>query len=90
MTLKLSKGSPANETGSLLLKALRDGKMDSTLEDAKEHFKLSQVGFEMKSWKGESLVCHSEINYQNSWSLTMYGAFDQQPCPRNAQGKLTW
>jgi hypothetical protein len=49
---------------------------------------LSQVGFEMKSSKGESLVCHSEIDYQNSWSLTMYGALDRQPCPRNAQGKL--
>ena len=62
--------------------------MDSNLEDAKEHFKLSQVGFDVKSWKGESLVCHSEIDYQNRWSLTMYGAFDLQACPRNAQGKL--
>ena len=88
VTLKLSKESPANETGSLLLKAVRAGKMDSTLEDASEHFKLSQVSFDMKSSKGESLVCYSETNYQNSWSVTMYGSFDRQPCPRNAQGNL--
>ena len=62
--------------------------MDSTLEDASEHFKLSPVGFEMKSSKGDNLVCHSEVDYQQKWSLTIYGDFDQQPCPRKAQGKL--
>lgn len=88
VTLSLSENSRANDSGSLLLKALREGKMDSTLEDASEHFQLSQVGFQMKSAKGEGLVCHPEIDYQNSWGLAMYGAFDRQPCPRKAQGEF--
>lgn len=88
ITLKLAKDSPVNQSGSLLLKAVRAGMMDSTLEDANEHFKLSEVGFEMKSSKAESFVCYPEIDFQNSWSLTIYGAFDQQPCPRRAQGNL--
>ena len=41
-----------NVSGRVLLKAIRDGKMDSNLEDAQEHFKLSSVGFEMKNSKG--------------------------------------
>lgn len=45
--------SSANETGSFLLKAVLAGKMDSTLEDASEHFKLSRDGFELKSSHGE-------------------------------------
>lgn len=88
VTLTLSESSRANDSGFFLLKAVREGKMDSTLEDASEHFRLSQDGFEMKSAKGESLLCHPEINYQTSWGLTMYDALDRQPCPRMAQGEF--
>ena len=88
VTLTLSESSRANDSGFFLLKAVREGKMDSTLEDASEHFQLSPAGFEMKSEKGESLLCHPEVNFETSWDLTMYDALDRQPCPRMAQGEF--
>ena len=53
MTLTFTMQSTANVSGVVLLNALRAGRMDSTLEDASEHFKLSESGFEMKTAKGK-------------------------------------
>ena len=86
MILTVEGGTKVEEVLKIILKAIKEKKLVSSIDGNIETYKLDPLGFQFITPDKTDLVCGAGHDYDVTWGLTMFSNHDYQLCPRGAAG----